>query len=361
MEDLELIVESIARLMSTRPLNEQEITVDSLNSIYVFTYDAGRPEDKAYIGLHKNEIWEFMNDGYVAAGLDKFKGCYNAKSVKNNASILRVATRKDDYKPLAMSVYTKYLGGNKCVGITRRFGDNPQLTELARIALKHIIKMDISQFREYVWIECDGAIKHYWEKFGGTKIPNSYLPCIFPEDVLSRITVTDGEDYDYDRVIGRGEDAETVRKCVFGFNKPDVLEKYILEHDTSVDEMMEEIRRKQQLDESASDEYMEAVVRLYFLQHYTVSIIEDGTRTVTEHELGLIRESYDILKPYYDRYGHMLNSYPCEMMTVVLNNTADLLNTYTLLKPYTLDDYLECAELDVREPETASVPARLEL
>ena len=341
MEDLELIVEDIAYVISSKPVNENIITVDEYNKIHITTYDTSNQADKDYVGIHKNDIWKFLNDGYIAAGLDKFKGCYNARSIKNNTSMLRIA-RDSNFTVLAISVYTKYQGGHKCVGITRRFSDDEEINKLARTAIKHLIKMDVSQFHEYVWIECDGAIKHYWEKFGGTKIPNTYLPCIFSEDVLAKITLIDNEPYDYLRTIGRDADEETVTKCVFGFNKPEILEKYINDHNTSIDKMLEDIRAKQNLNESEADEYTEAVVCLFFLQHYATGIIEDGTFTITEHELSLVRESYDILKPYYDRYGHILNNYPWEMMQVVLNNTECLLTSYTILKPYTLDDYLEC-------------------
>ena len=361
MEDLELIVESIARVMSTRPLNEQEITVDSLNSIYIVTYDARRPEDKAYIGLHKNEIWDFLNNGYIAAGLDKFIGCFNANSVKKNTVMYRVAQRKDDYMPLAMSVYTEHMGGFKCVGITRKFSDDRQVTELARIAVKHIIKMDISQFREYVWIECDGAIKHYWEKYGGIKIPNSYLPCIFKEKIMQTVSLIDGDEYDYNRVIGTGEDAKTVRKCIFGFNNPETLEKYIRDYDTSVDELMERIRNEQAVKESFQNEYSNVVVSQEFLRSYVIDMNELQSFTLTEHELSLIRKSYDTVRHYYDSYGHMLDNRSSNFMKMIVENISDLLSSYTLLKPYTLDDYLECAEPDVLETETASAPARLEL
>ena len=105
------LVEAFASIISSKPITEMLVSYDRLNGIRVESYDSEKLEDKNYIGLHKNDIYNFLNDGYIAAGLGKFEGCHNAQSVKKNTSFLRVVRKNDDHKILAMSIYSGHQEG----------------------------------------------------------------------------------------------------------------------------------------------------------------------------------------------------------------------------------------------------------
>ena len=169
---------------SSKPLTEVEVRVSKLNYL-VKTYNRNNKEDEQYIKANKVKIKNFMDAGYAAAGLGSFKSCQNENSVAKNTIMLKVAETLNG-EILAMSLYSGRMGGFKCVGITKLVTNNQSLAQLAKDAIKHIIKEDISNFQDFVWTECSGAVEHLWNKYsdGWLRIPNVYLPSIFPSNIM---------------------------------------------------------------------------------------------------------------------------------------------------------------------------------
>ena len=100
---------------SSKPLTEVEVKVLSDFKYVVKTYNRNIKEDLLYIKANKAKIKNFMDAGYEDAGLGKFNSCYNKDSVAHNTILLKVAETMDG-QILAMSIYTSYLTGFKCVG-----------------------------------------------------------------------------------------------------------------------------------------------------------------------------------------------------------------------------------------------------
>ena len=173
--------------------------------------------DLEFIKTNKNSIFDFLNKGYQYAGLGNFKGCANPKSLYNNVNIIKICYDDKSNEMIAISVYTGYQGGKKCVGIT--VTTNNELRDLGIIALKEIIKEDIMCENQFYWTVCSDAIEYLWQKFGGTKIPN-----IFVSDYLGnkKYELADDEYHFYINI----ED-ENYKKIIFGYNSEETYNKVV--------------------------------------------------------------------------------------------------------------------------------------
>ena len=80
-----------------------------------------------------------------------------------------------------------------------------------------------SELGQFIWTECSGKIRELWDKYGGIKIPNSYLPMFMDERTLQTIEIEEGELYKYSRVINRDlQDGHKQGLSISWFN-PDFL------------------------------------------------------------------------------------------------------------------------------------------
>lgn len=85
---------------------------------------------------------------------------------------------------------------------------------------------------KFYWCECSDAIEHYYEKFDGFKIPNTYAQEILnikSEEDKPIVLMDDG--YHYRRYSKSLERYFT--KIIYGFNSPDTFNK-IIEKETSL-------------------------------------------------------------------------------------------------------------------------------
>lgn len=344
MEKINLIVESIDKICSKLPIFENEIVIPSTNNSFILQiYNINDEEDKEYISKNKKQIWKFFDDGYMAAGLGHFVGCTNDKSVKRNTVLLKIAREKVTMDIITMSIYSAHPDGIKCVGLT--ITTDNKYKNIAKDALRFIIKEDISKFQEYYWCECDGAIRHYYEKFGGTKIPNVYLPAIF-KDKFKDMDIKYIDDYEYIRDIGKNTENETTaKKCLFGFPNKEILEEYITKQNTTLEQMIKNIKIAQGQYESLRFISDDVDLALKVLHEYAVRVIETETLTLTEYEYKNIFDLFKILYDYKKKYFDIL---PANIEKARFNSTfmniEYLLDCYTIIKPYTFDDELICAD-----------------
>ena len=146
--------------MSKKPSIVYENTVRDFGKYTIEVYLASDPEDKQYISLNRKFIKKFFDDGYAAAHLGKFMGCYNESSVKQNTSMLKVAKDSVSGEIIAMTIYSSKFGSFKCVGGTVITGDiPPELRELGKDALIHITREDTGLWNQFIWTECSGKIE----------------------------------------------------------------------------------------------------------------------------------------------------------------------------------------------------------
>ena len=94
-------------------------------------------------------------------------------------------------------------------------------TQYGKDGVKAIIKSDVSPYTNWIWGEVSGAIEHYFKKFEGYPLPNSFVAEVLkknPDDIeLSR----DG--FHYKRKIGKSNEA--IEKIVYGFPNQDIADR----------------------------------------------------------------------------------------------------------------------------------------
>lgn len=228
-------------------IKESEITKYDKYNIITY-YPKQEEEDLLFLKTNKNNIYKFLDDGYMYAKLGKFKGCDNVRSLVKNSSCLRIGYYNNEM--IAIGVYTDYQKGHKAVGYT--VTTNLEYRDLGILCLHDIIKLDINTTDKYYWTMCSGKIEHFWYKFGGVMIPN-----IFLEEYIGNKRKTEklNDGFKF-KIYDKNDDWDI--KVIFGYNSEetfnkinDQLENYIFTHiDDKINEKFndkdyaEDLRRK---------------------------------------------------------------------------------------------------------------------
>ena len=336
-----------------KQIKESEINLCNNEKFYIETlFNKKDLNDTIFIKKYRKEIKQFFDDGYENAGLGKFLSCFDKNSIKNNTKILKIARHKETQQILAMTIYNGFGGpdAKKCVGGTILKTNDTDLKNLAKKALEFIIKEDVHCQTDFYWCECSEAIKHWWEKYGGIKLPNAYLPMFMEEKYLNNIKYIENEKYDYYRIIGKDTDHEiTLRKCIFGFPNKDVLEKYINEQNTNIKKCENKLNN---INENISIElnidkilHKNRKIMEYF--GYYIMDEYDKIFELTEYEFNILLQTVNssqfILNNYYNKLtqNHIDNIYYWNDISV------NILIISTILKPYKLgNDFLITHEFD---------------
>lgn len=190
-------------------------------------------EDKKYISINRRQIYNFLEDGYLNKTSQGFEGCGSSRDLKTKSVEVKIAYATETNEMIAVSVYSSYLKGKKCVGLTATL--NKKYENFGKEAIKEIIKYDINFTNKFYWCECSDAIEHYYEKFDGFKIPNTYTQEILnikSEENKPFVFMDDG--YYYRRYSKSLERYFT--KIIYGFNSPDTFNK-IIEKETALYKM----------------------------------------------------------------------------------------------------------------------------
>ena len=84
----------------------------------------------------------------------------------------------------------------------------------------HTLKVDINLVGEFYWTECSDALKSFYEKNGGVKIPNKYIELFI--DKYKSLS-SDGYHFSVEITDSDGE-TEEIEKVIFGFNSKEIFE-----------------------------------------------------------------------------------------------------------------------------------------
>lgn len=273
----------------------QESTVTNFGRYVIREYDPiNNSDDRQYLTEHSKEIWDFMNDGYMAAINDKFVGCANFKSVKRNANFYKIAfSEKGEY--IAISLYTGYRFGKKCAGITAT--TNEQLRDLGKEAVKEIIKEDATHPLDFFWCECSGVVEYLFEKYGGIKIHNEFVQNYLGEHFFIKELSNDG--YHYVRTLTNGKD---VTKVIVGFNTQETFDIVYRHYKDEIDQRIESIKQDMEDDQKRLNESQKQIYDYdYEFAEYVVGdfmflIDEGGIREFPEYFLNMVKQSITTIK-----------------------------------------------------------------
>ena len=337
------LLENIISDFKATPINEMRLCVQRTLKYYytIKIYERANDDDLKYISENRKKIKQFMDAGYRHAGLGDFLGCYNDKSVKQNTKQLKVA---EDAKGniIAMSIYNGRYGGYKCAGITITTVQDEIMQAMARDAVKHIIMMDISNFREFYWCECSGSIKHYFEKYSGDllKVPTIYLPAYFGEDFLNNVVGFEPDGYTYTRVIGKNTEYEdNIKKCVFGFPNKQALDDYIKRHNTSIDAFYNKVMNGLRTFESVFTGVPSDIhAHLEIINRFWIDQNDNFVYEFTRHQMEILEKSIDAVDEFWRTNRNKLTPRMKEDVHDMLDNGFEVYDRAEILEPHTLDE-----------------------
>lgn len=220
------------RLLEILAENAKEIKKEGIFDYNIVNFVNGT-DDWKYIRENKNALWDFMDEGYKHAGLKQgFLGCNSPNKLWENPNLIRIAFCKNTW--VAISVYSPYQGGNKCVGITATTDENYRKTGVA--AVNEIIKNDVQLYDKFYWCECSGDIEALYEKYKGIKIPSE-----FSKEIIRNILSFNPDGFHYVRMIGE----EKQEKIVYGFNTPETFNRIYERYKNYIDDCVNELKSQQ--------------------------------------------------------------------------------------------------------------------
>lgn len=252
-------------------------------------YDKVNSEDFDYISINRKMIWEFFENGYKAAGLTGFcNSCVNPNALRKNFTKIKLVYYKDIL--VAGSIYTGYKKGYKCVGITATTDE--AYREIGKEGIKYIIKQDIGLYKDFYWGVFDGAVSHYYEKFGGILIPNDYCQLF--------INAEKDPDDEY-KIIVKLTDGTKLPKLIYGFNSKETFDDIVQHNDERVKEQLDRLEMLLHPDTSLN----ESLYRPITEEDYHVRVINTffdnflyGQKTLTPYMVKMINRSKNFLINY---------------------------------------------------------------
>lgn len=254
-------------------------------------------DDYNYIKTNKEPLFNFLNDGYKYANLGSFCGCSSANSLLKNFTIIKIAYINGTI--IAVSVYTGYQDGQKCVGMTAT--TNEEYRELGKQAVIDIIKEDINLEDHFYWVECSGPVEHLYKKYNGTRIPNAYIELFIGNKFISK----DEDGYHflvrYKSPNIDDPDDIIVKKSIFGFNNKQTYDIIKEQLDASIMKQIDFINKS--VKESSS---------IYHRDKY--------------------QAAHDIIYVFYDEQCQGVHEFDIKYLNI-LNNSIKLLKEYIIENP----------------------------
>lgn len=320
-EIYEVLMKSISQQIK-KTLFEYEEFINSEDDFILKVYDKKNVSDNDYITKNRKEIWDFFDTGYKFAKLGGFKNsCSDYRSLNKNYSKIKLVY-KDDVL-IAASIYSGHQQGNKCVEITAT--TNIEYRELSKEAIKYIIKQDIGLYKDFYWGTFDGAIEHYYEKFGGILIPNDYAHLFLRNGII----IDPDSEYKINLNL---RDGTEVSKVIYGFNSKETYDKIIAEDDIRIKKQIEHM----QTFLNKNNTLHEKVDTIITLQQYHVDVINlfyeerlDGRSTLTPYMVSLINNSKKFLENFIIKNPNIENK---DYYELAIWNAQDILDTSTVTK-----------------------------
>lgn len=344
----DLLIESLVeKYFSKKPAFVFEHTTSDYRLYRIETYTENNPEDKDYIRRNKKMIKNFLDTGYEHFTKTKFLGFRNADSVRSNTTMLKLAVDKETETILAMTVYSTHFGGLKCIGGTVLMTEDKTLRVTAKEALMQITREDVKLWGKFVWTECSDSVEDMWKNAEGIMIPAAYLPLFFDEYTMESVEYSEKDPYHYTRLIGRGTvDEKRIEKMIFGFPNRAVLEKYISERNTTLEELCKTygINPDDLLNEGFY--YRDAPKHLWpylrLIRHYYDEIVKRGHLEFTELEIKTITKS---IEEVYGFFGDQWdNTTKKDGLRSMMIHFVMMFNRCSVLKVYEFGDTLQLEE-----------------
>lgn len=276
---------------------ENELVDEKNGLVYKTYFPKENRDDYIYIRDNRKMLWDFFNDGYRYANLKGFYSCVTPKLLWKNASCLKIALFNDII--VAASIYTSFQKGMKCVGITATT-DN-EYRDIGKNAVVHIIKEDISLVGKFYWTVCSNALKHFYEKQGGIKIPNDYLH-LFINNYKSKSE--DGYHFNVE-VIDSDGDVENVNKIIYGFNSQETFDAIKKKNDkrimTYINRITDSIKESIYVNDMSKEDYYTEVIFVFYSDRV------DGNKDYSAETMDILKDAVEYLKQFVNSHRNNQN------------------------------------------------------
>lgn len=218
---------------------------------------------------------------------------------------------------VAVSVYTDYQGGSKCVGITATTDE--KYRSKGKEAVVHIVKEDISLVGNFYWTVCSDALEHMYEKYEGIKIPYDYIGLFMNTDT------TQVDDYHFTTSITFSDgETEDVKKVIYGFNSQDTFDYIKSQNDDRIQKCIDKIDIKKvkesiYIKNISKEDYNKDIIYVFYEDRL------NGHKDYSQKTLNILQSTIDYLKSYVEKTDDK------KYMTAI-ETGEELLSTSTVMK-----------------------------
>ena len=159
----------------------------------------------------------------------------------------------------------------------------------------HILKEDINLVGVFYWTECSDALKSFYEKSGGVKIPNKYIELFI--DKYKSLS-SDGYHFSVEITDSNGE-TEEIEKVIFGFNSKETFEYIKSKNEERFLKYINRITNKT-IKESvyvkklSKEDYYTAVVYVFYEDRV------DGFKDYSNETMNILKEAVEYLKNFVE-------------------------------------------------------------
>lgn len=310
-------------------LNEETILYSSnenQQTIKLLNLDMNNVADKHYVKQHISEIWHLLETGYEKIG--GFKGFQSPKDLLKKSPFLRIGYCDNDMVTIA--VYNSYLGGNKCVGLSCI---KDERHAIAVKLLEMILKYDITNWQEWVWIEASGKVEEMCKKLNAFNVPSEYA-VIYLQNIPHKIR----DAYHYIRKIGGREE----QKTIFGFKDIESFEILKSDLNKQINSFLENIYQQPINEHTSKQKYIyqryiqkKGKCQIYKdIIDYFLYLHEDELVNELPKESLLILEN--AIKTLDKMYKDNDLSIDKKIVEMTIENGKELLKKFTVLYPIAL-------------------------
>lgn len=168
---------------------------------------------------------------------------------------------------------------------------------------------DIKNYDGWYWAEVSDAIEHYFKKFKGYPIPNTYASILLGKDVD---LLEDGAHYQ--RPIGLDKNIYT--KVIYGFRDKQLYDA-VMKNVDDYEQFMEKINGT--LDESLTSLPHEIYMATYLIENIYRAHYEDEINEMLPHWADAVVDAVNRLKTYPETSGNEELSWYMEMGQYLLH------------------------------------------
>lgn len=259
------------------------------------TYRVDEIRDRQEIINLLPDVIEMVKTSYK----DGYKGVLELRRLSKTTPLLKIV-RDNNGNLMACVIYRAVEGSFKATGA----GQNK--TDEGKKALQEIIKSDIEPYTNWCWCEVSGAMEHYFKKYNGYPLPNTYAAMVLKKPT-EKIELDD-DGFHYKRVIGSLDNDEPERKVIYGFKNRELAEEVMSKADYEVKRAFFNNESLHENNENEPEDF-----------HYAVSFVdqlsdlydEEGFRSLTPGLSSELDSAIDILtkyKNYEDWVHHTLDN-----------------------------------------------------